>query len=401
MQDEATLAVPAATLHRDARYGELGLTGLEIAAGLPLGPPERVQLPDAADGPREALERLMVAALERPPCVVAFSGGRDSSALLSVAATVAAREGLEPPVAMTQRFPGVRATAETDWQELVVRHLGIRRWEVIEQQDDLDILGPLARSALSRHGSVYPMNAHFALPLLARASGGTVVTGLDGDTLFGGWRWRRIGDVLDRRERPRPRDVVTAAHRLAPRSLQYTVMRRLDPGTPLSWLTERGQRLCLEMRIENMRLQPRRFDHYVEWFAGSRHVRLLRRQLELFAGEAGARILHPFLEPSFLSALARWGGSHGRGGRTDMMRALFGDLLPEHVLTRATKARFEGAYLSSHTREFAASWDNADIDSELVDASALRTELAKPSPATGIGQLLQWMWLARQEEDRP
>jgi len=37
----------------------------------------------------------------RPPCVVTFSSGRDSSLLLAVAAEVAACEGLEPPIALT------------------------------------------------------------------------------------------------------------------------------------------------------------------------------------------------------------------------------------------------------------------------------------------------------------
>ncbi len=393
MRDEATLA-PLQTLQPDATYGDVGLSGIEIASGLPLGPPEHVDLPRVDGGPRHMLEHLATTALQRPPCVVAFSGGRDSSALLAVAAHVAAREGLDPPVALTQRFPGVPATAETEWQELVVAHLGISDWEVIDQDEDFDILGPLARSALSRHGSMYPMNSHFALPLLERAGGGTVITGLDGDTLFGGWRWRRVGDVLGRREPPRPRDAVTAAHRLAPRRVQHAVMRRLDPGTPLSWLTEEGQRLCLEQRIRNLRDQPRRFDRYVEWFAGCRHIQLVRRQLELFAEDAGARIVHPFLEPSFLSALAPWGGRHGRGGRTELLQALFGDLLPERVLTRATKARFDAAYLSSYTREFAAAWDGSAAGMELVDAGALRAELAQPLPVTGIGQLLQWMWLS-------
>ncbi len=42
---------------------------------------------------------------------------------------------------------------------------------------------------LSRHGPAYPMNSHFAVPLVERARSGTVVTGIDGDTLFGTWRW--------------------------------------------------------------------------------------------------------------------------------------------------------------------------------------------------------------------
>ena len=44
--------------------------------------------------PRRALEHVVREALLRPPCGVAFSGGRDSSAVLAVAAHVARRDGL-------------------------------------------------------------------------------------------------------------------------------------------------------------------------------------------------------------------------------------------------------------------------------------------------------------------
>ncbi len=146
MQLQATLAASPPTLHLDGRYGDIGITGLEIATGAPLGDAERARLDRHAADPVAALERALLVALRRPPCVVAFSGGRDSSVLLALAARLAEREGLEAPVAVTQRFPGIEETAEEEWQELVIRHVGISDWETIDHGDnELDVVGGLAQ----------------------------------------------------------------------------------------------------------------------------------------------------------------------------------------------------------------------------------------------------------------
>ncbi len=80
------------------------LTQLEIASGLVLGTTPPTPLPSAAVGARQALELAVRPALERAPCLVSFSGGRDSSAVLAVATRVARRHGLPPPVPATNRF---------------------------------------------------------------------------------------------------------------------------------------------------------------------------------------------------------------------------------------------------------------------------------------------------------
>src|SRR6185503_3688944 len=57
---------------------------LETAAGVVLGVAPRRRLPASAGGPLAALERAVLPALRRSPCLVSFSGGRDSSAVLAV-----------------------------------------------------------------------------------------------------------------------------------------------------------------------------------------------------------------------------------------------------------------------------------------------------------------------------
>lgn len=74
------------------------------------------------------MEHAVLPAVSRPPCVVTFSGGRDSSLVLAVAANVARREGLPQPVPATINFKGIKTAEESSWQELVIRHLGLDEW---------------------------------------------------------------------------------------------------------------------------------------------------------------------------------------------------------------------------------------------------------------------------------
>src|SRR5213078_2989334 len=102
-----------------------GMTPLEVAVGIPFGADGRAAEPPPLDGagPPAVLESALLEALARPPCVVAFSGGRDSSLLLAVAVRTARRHGLPEPVAATLRFPGRGDTDETGWQERVAQSL--------------------------------------------------------------------------------------------------------------------------------------------------------------------------------------------------------------------------------------------------------------------------------------
>src|SRR5262245_65085870 len=96
------------------------LAPLEIATGLVLGvePRREVVAPrlDAAEPPLPAFERAVLPALRRGPCLVSFSGGRDSSAVLAVATGIARREGLPLPVPVKNVFPGPATTLEPGWQ---------------------------------------------------------------------------------------------------------------------------------------------------------------------------------------------------------------------------------------------------------------------------------------------
>jgi tRNA(Ile)-lysidine synthase TilS/MesJ len=68
---------------------------------------------DSGSHPASALRAIARSVLATPPCVVAFSGGRDSSALLALLVDEARRAGLPEPVAVTARWDEDEASDES------------------------------------------------------------------------------------------------------------------------------------------------------------------------------------------------------------------------------------------------------------------------------------------------
>lgn len=373
------------------------LTPLEIASGVVVGAdPGTPPLP-AYDGrsPREALEAAVLPALQRAPCLVAFSGGRDSSAVLALAAHVARRGGLPLPVPVTIRFPAEPETEEDDWQERVVRHLHLDDWHRESVTDELDIIGPFAKDALRRHGVPYPFNGYTYTPMFARAAGGTLMTGLDGDGLLAGWMAESAVDVIAWRRPPRPRDVLRVGLYAGPRAVRRQVWaRRLRPAQ--TWLTPDAERRTRRAEAAEMAEEPLRWDARVSWWNARRYLRLSEHFDDVLGAAAGVRMSHPLMDPAFLASLAHTGGRYGPGNRTAVMRHLLSDLLPDDVLARAGKAYFNSAFFNRHSREFAQRWDGASVDRALVDPGRLRAAWLSPRPPLGTAMLLQSTWLTAE-----
>lgn len=357
--------------------------------------PEVDSLPSARHAlPGTALEEAIEPALTRGRCLVSFSGGRDSSLVLAIATDIARRRGLPLPVPITLRFPGVPEADEATWQELVVRHLRLPEWIRRECDVELDFLGPVARRTLLRHGPLNPANAYFHAPMLEEASGGTLLTGWGGDDVFGSWRWNHHAGVLARKVTPRPRDLLRISFFAAPRPVQRRVFRRRIRPQLLPWLTPAGQAAVERLWVAEEGSQPRRFERYIHWLAARRYIAVARRSLELVARDAGARIEHPLLEPGFLASIASAGGTLGFGGRSSTMQTLFTGVLPDAVLTRATKASFGVAFKGPETHRFLDSWTGEGLDRELVDEDAIRATWAEREPDARSILLLQSVWLA-------
>ena len=374
------------------------LTSLEVACGIVLGPgsaaPDELP-PGAAATPIAAFERAVLEALERPPCLVSFSGGRDSSAALAVAARVARREGLPLPIPATNRFAAVESSDELDWQELVVSHLGLRDWYRNDVADELDCVGPVAEDVLRRHGLLWPFNAFFHVPLLEAARGGSLITGIGGDEVLGGSRWARAAAVLSGRARPRPRDVPRIALALAPPRLRAPVLRRrLDVGFP--WLRPTSQRLVVDAWVAQDAAEPFGWGKDFDWWRTFRYWQVARRSLALLAADADALVVHPFADPGFSRALARLPRNRRFDDRSAALALLFGDVLPAAVTGRMSKATFDGAFFNVHSRQLAETWQGEGADPRHVDADLLRDQWAVPEPDARSFLLLQSAWLARE-----
>lgn len=377
------------------------LTPLEVVSGFPIGeaaaPPS---LPRPCENaPIAALERSVTSGLQRNPCVVSFSGGRDSSAILAVAARTARREGLAPPIPVSLRFRNAPESDEAVWQERVVRHLGLKEWVRLELDDELDLVGPVAAALLLRHGLLWPPNTHFHQPIVEVAKGGAVLTGIDGDGLLHSWRWLRTVTVMTGRLAPEPRDLIWLLLALSPPPMRRTVegMRR---HTPLPWLRP-ATMACLRKALStDAASEPVRWDSRVRWYERRRSLRMVLHSFERLASDHDVLAVHPFADSAFLATLARFGGWSGLGDRTAIMRLLFAEVLPDDVLRRGTKARLDVPFWNRHAREFLDTWNGGGVDVELVEPEQLLTEWSRPVPHAYTSTLLQSAWLSRELANR-
>jgi asparagine synthetase B (glutamine-hydrolysing) len=373
---------------------------LEIACGLALGGDDESPVLIVRDTPppRLALEAAVLRALSQPPCLVSFSGGRDSSAVLATAAAVARRDGLPLPIPATYRFSAAPGSHEDEWQEQVVRHLGLPEWVRLGMGGELDAVGPVARAVLSRHGVLWPFNAHFHWPLLERAAGGSLLTGIGGDELFGRQLWSSArvllggGGVGIGLRRVRLRSVGLA---VAPTPVRrWAVARRSRLRFP--WLLPEVEEALRRQLAEWRARTPIGWASAVAWWWRSRHRTVLAASMATLAAAARTQLVHPFLEATVVGATARHFGAGGPPDRTSAMRVLFSDVLPDEVLARRTKAYFDEAFISDHSREFAAGWTGMGVDPSLVDPDRLAEEWRSDQPDARSLLLMQAAWLSCQ-----
>jgi asparagine synthase (glutamine-hydrolysing) len=376
---------------------DLRPAALEIACGIPInGTPHAPRLPRGPRaGPRPVVEAQVRRALVRPPCLVSFSGGRDSSAILAVAAAVARREGLRLPIPATFRFPDAPATDEAEWQEQVVGHLGLDDWVRITVTDELDSVGPVAQGVLRRHGVLSPFNAHLHVPLLERAGGGSLLTGVGGDELFGPQHWRGAQMVLTGGVRARPRHIRTLGLAFAPRPVRRAVLAHRS-GVRWPWLRPHIEKMITRRRAEWQARTPVRWDGAVCWWWRSRARIIVAQTLSLLGDDADAQVVQPFLEPALLSAAASHFGVRGPANRTAAMRALFADVLPDTILARRSKTTFDEVFFANHSRAFAAAWSGGGVDVSLVDPEGVAAVWNAMQPDPRSFSLMQSTWLAQE-----
>jgi asparagine synthase (glutamine-hydrolysing) len=312
--------------------------------------------------------------------------------VLATAAAVARRDGLPLPIPTTYRFADAPGSHEDDWQEQVVRHVGVPDWQRLPLTAELDTVGPVARSVLVRHGLLWPFNAHFHMPVLERAAGGSLLTGIGGDELFGTQLWSSARALFGGRH-PRRVRLPSVGVALAPRTVRrWALARRRQLRFP--WLRP-GVEEEVNRRLADWRARtPLPWRGGVAWWWRSRYRTVLAASMDALAAGAGASVVHPFLDPAVVGAVARHFGARGPADRSSALAALFGDVLPEPALSRRSKAHFDDAFISDHARSFAAGWTGTGVDQSLVDPDRLAEEWRSEHPDPRSLLLMQAAWLA-------
>ncbi|HEU6445272.1 MAG TPA: hypothetical protein VFL61_09460 [Gaiellaceae bacterium] len=334
------------------------LSRLEIAAGLVFGlvPQTRLPVPFemGTQTPQDALERAILPALMRPPCLMSFSGGGASSAILAVAVQLARREGLELPVPATNRVDGAAGRDERSRQERVIIHLGLTEWVRLEFADELDLVGPVAMRVLRRQGFLWPFNAHFSMPLIEWAAGGSLITGLG---------YHPFGE---------------------PASLLCR-----DPD-PLPWLWPSAQSEIRARLTADAASEARAEQYGTAWWGRLRRVQVGIELLRRLGAEQRVEVCHPFMDPVFSTALDQL-PMHRRS-----THALFGNLLPLELFGRPTTSTHWDACWGSYSRELAEAWQGEGVDLGLVDPEALQRQWSLPRPHPRTFLLLQSVALAQE-----
>ena len=366
---------------------------LEIASGWLVGY-VRDPLPLSPGRPRGVLDETLARLLARPPCLVAFSGGRDSSALLAAALDTARREQLPAPVAITLTYPDVPDAEEADWQRQVLDHLGVTERVELVVHDEHDAVGPVAAPILRRHGSIWPPNVAPTWRMMDAARSGSLLTGEGGDEIFGIKRITPVTKLLRTRFRADRRMWPLAAQSLAPYPVRRSVALRDRYRPP--WLREHAEHQVAQRFADDAAVLPLHAGRETWQIATHRGSRLGYATMRALGAEIGVTYSQPFLEPGFVAATAAEAGRWGWNGRTTTMRHLFDDLLPRAVLERSSKATFNGAVFARHTREFARGWDGTGVDHDLVDPDVLRENWLSDLPHAPSMALLQQAWLAGQ-----
>lgn len=383
----------------DRPLATLRPTDDEVCVSILFGPDPAVAAMDlraAAPSARPVIEAMLERELRRGPVWVAFSGGRDSSALLAIAVAVARREGLPLPVPATLVFPGVAATEEEEWQRLVLEHLGLpeHAWVRVTPGTDLDLLGPYAQRVLEHSGVVLPSNAHALLPILDQlGDAGTLVTGGGGDDLMEG-RPQRVSSALRSRVRLSRDELPAAVINDLPRPLLRRAAARRSFMAALHWITPALRARLLALEIADRAAFPIRFDRLLQRAWQDRYFQMAGEAYAWVPMPAEVRVLQPFHEHGVVAAFARTWGARYPGGREHSLEGLVGDLLPRRALTRASKAEFVDVFVTDRTRDWVASWDGSGVDPERVHLDRLRAEWSSAMPHYCTFALLHQAWLS-------
>ena len=341
--------------------------------------------------PRRAIDEATSSAFSRQQVFVSFSGGRDSSAVLALAVEFARRNGRPDPVPVILRYPGHDDADETDWQKMVLRHLGLSNEIVHERRTPQTYLDAEVKSSLRERGLLWPAALHLDHVVFQTARGGMLLTGEGGDEVLGARRITPITLLVRERRRPSLALIQWALQSLEPRWLVRRRILRELIGTPLAgWV---GSDTLRDMATERASLRaPLHWGNETRMIIDGIVPEVLTHNLAVLCGDFDIEARHPLLDEGFLHAWAESGGRWGFAGRTDAMRRLFSDLLPEPILSRSTKAHFGSSRWGEAERDFALNWDGSGLPAD-IDPERIRAHWLSEHPSGTSALALHAAWL--------
>jgi asparagine synthase (glutamine-hydrolysing) len=342
----------------------------------------------------------MLPALSRPPCKVAFSGGRDSSAILAIATYVARRHGLHDPIPLTFRYEEYPRTWEDEWQELMVRHLDIRDWEIVAIRAEFDVLGPTARDTLHRHGLFWPPNSYTMMPMFQAARGGSLLTGRGGDEVFHSLvKVKKMTPIQIVRSLPPHRALMVGLVNYA-LPLRWKILAQYHRGLRFPWLRPAARREVRRRFVENSAQFQTGNRHPLERLDDSRYLELSRGTTSALAYDTNVELVEPFVDRRFFRAIMSETPEEGFPSRNAALQFYLGDLLPAAVAQRTSKAVHTESFWGPDSRDFAKGWDGTGLDPSLIDPDVLRSHWLRPRPDMRSAIPIQAAWLASRDSER-
>ncbi len=326
---------------------------------------------------------------------VEFSGGLDSSLVLSVATSVAREDDLPLPIPVTLRFARHGATDERAFQQLVVSHLGLREWIVFDVDDELDLLSPESCADLAAHG----MAASARLPgrswMLAKIRGeGAILSGEGGDEVFGPAPFEAFHSLLHAvRTRSNRRSAIYAAARLTRRRLS-DLDRRFDTEAQ-AYLTEQGRRVVEQALKDTFSGTGLTMASFQRHHRSKCYIAQMLDQVSEQANRYGLNYGAPFLDIEFMATLARSVPDSHFVNRNYFLQRYFSELLPDELLRRTSKAEFKAAVFGNHSTAFARGWNGSGVPLDLVHPELLRSAWIGATDAR-TGLLLHRAWMTSE-----
>jgi asparagine synthetase B (glutamine-hydrolysing) len=374
-------------------------TPLEVLSGYPYAPST------SASGPRRAVSSSEQSPVEwlvdfcrqqDRPIAVEFSGGVDST-LVFAAAVRAARESDGPlPLPVTVLCRGIPEADETEWQDAVLRGLGISDRLVLTVDAELDLIEPRAMGLLERYGQVWPATT-FPLSLVhEHVRGLRLLTGHGGDEVLGPRRLTpalivaakiRHGKVPNRSDLGRVRSDFTLTRTRA--------KRRLGEQVGLTWIREPWRERVLAHLAARSWREPWNPRSAIRHLCDLTAVRRFEDSITWVASLNDVELQSPLQHPAFLESVSRNVRLRELRGRESVARALFGDLIPPLVLGRRSKAQFNRAFFNDCSREFSRQADMKHLGVDIVDPAELRRVWSSEAPPPMSAMLLQALRMGR------